>query len=167
MTNMPTWRHLRAADLPHVHAIQHDVHVALQEDDAVLAERIALAPAGCFLLERGTAALGYVLSHPWHLAAPPALNQSLGAIPADADCWYIHDLALREAARGGGHGRAMARRLLDQARALGFRHAALIAVYGSSPFWEIFGFRGQDRPDLAAKLASYGEMDATFMVAPL
>lgn len=167
MTDIATWRHLRAADMGHVHDIQHAVHVALQEDDAVLAERIALAPEGCFLLQRGNEALGYVLSHPWTLAAPPALNQKLGAIPANADCWYIHDLALLEVARGGGHGRAVARHLLDQARGRGFRHAALIAVYGSGPFWARFGFTAQDRPDLVAKLATYGEMDATFMVANL
>ncbi|MCQ4161332.1 GNAT family N-acetyltransferase [Roseomonas sp. GC11] len=155
------WRPMRAADLPAVLAIADQVHTGYPEDAAVLAERQRLFPAGCWLLEgEGAAPWGYALSHPWHARRPPPLNTPLGALPEAPGCFYIHDVALLPAARGqGAAGRLMP--LLRMA-AGSLPGMALVAVHGSVPFWQRQGFRVVEAPELAAKLASYGQ-DARYM----
>lgn len=147
----PPWRLMRAEDLAAVQAIAEAVHHDFPEDISVFAERLRLAPAGCLMLD----GLGYLISHPWRLDAPPALNSPLGAIPPEADGWYLHDLALLPAARGTGAGRAAVARAIETAQAAGLARMALIAVGGSAPFWARQGF--VETPLPAAKLASYGE----------
>ena len=73
-----TWRPMRADDLPAVAAMSDAVHGAFTEPLATFAERLALYPQGCHILEsrgfegEGTA-IGYLVTHPWRLGAPPKL----------------------------------------------------------------------------------------------
>jgi ribosomal protein S18 acetylase RimI-like enzyme len=158
---------MTAGDLPDVAAVADRVHPAYPEDLAVAVERLALYPAGCRVLaEASGALLGYVLSHPWHSAAPPALDSLLGALPSSTPSYYIHDLALLPAARGTGAADAVVRALASDAAAAGFRDMQLVAVNGSTGFWQRHGFRRVERPELAPKLRSYDE-DACFMVRDL
>ncbi len=154
---MSAWRLLLAADMPGVEAVADIVHPNYPEDDAVLAERLALYPAGCFGLDGPAGLQGYLISHPWHRGAAPKLNSLLGALPAAADTFYIHDLALHPTAQGTGAAGTIIRRLLAETAA--FPRHALVAVNGSAPFWSRFGFRPADGPDLK----SYGG-DAVYMV---
>lgn len=160
---MASWRPLHVADIPAVSAIAAKVHPGFFEDDAVFADRLALAPEGCWLLEGEDGAMGYVLSHPWRLGSVPALNTVLGALPAGADSFYIHDLALLPAARGSGAAGRMAARLIAAAR--NYPTMSLVAVNGSLPFWSRFGFATYEDRALAAKLASY-DAGARYMVRP-
>ncbi len=139
-----------AEDLPGVDAVAAIVHPGFPEDGEVLAERLALHPAGCFALDGEAGIAGYLISHPWHDNAAPKLNSRLGAIPADAETYYIHDLALHPAAQGTGAAGAIIRRLMAETAA--FPRHALVAVNGSAPFWSRFGFSPAEGPDLA----SYG-----------
>ena len=148
-------------DLPLVSAIAQKVHPSFFEDDPVFAERLRLAPEGCWICEGRDGALGYVLSHPWTLAAPPALNSPLGSLPGVPDTFYIHDLALLPATRGTGVARKIVEILIGTASP--YSTMSLVAVNGSAPFWSRFGFAVSDRPDLAPKLASYAP-DARLMV---
>jgi GNAT superfamily N-acetyltransferase len=158
---------MTAGDLPAVAAIADRVHPAYPEDPAVAAERLALYPAGCrVLVAAGGALLGYVLSHPWHDAAPPALDSMLGTLPSPAPSYYLHDLALLPAARGSGAAAAVVRALASHAAAAGFKDMQLVAVNGSTGFWQRHGFRPVERPELVAKLRSY-DADARFMVRDL
>ena len=156
------WREASLPDLVSVSEIQLVVHQAFPEDDAVLADRIALSPAGCFMLEVGDAAQGYVLSHPWLEGLPPALNTKLGALPAAADTWYIHDLALMPETRGSGAGGNIVPKLAEIARREGFRSMSLVSVNGSQGFWARQGFSVHMDAWLTQKLSSYGE-DAVYM----
>ena len=61
--------------------------------------------------------LGYAVSHPGRLGRPPALDSRLGELPSDADCLYLHDVALLPEARGLGLGES----LVDLLRALAIR----------------------------------------------
>lgn len=160
---MLRWRPLIPADLPAVSAIAARVHPGFPEDDAVFAERQLLYPQGTMLLEQDGVAAGYLLSHPWHFGQLPALNSLLGAIPGDADTYYLHDLALLPEARGSGAAAMAVKTLLHQAQEAGFAHVSLVAVNGSLPFWQRHGFVVEARPDLAEKLASY-EAAARLMV---
>ena len=155
------WRPLAPADIPAMVALAAIVHPGFPEDDDVLAERLALYPQGCFALEDGDLFAGYLLSHPWRAYAPPPLNRLLGALPAAADTYYIHDLALHPAVRG----RAAAAPLLARifADTAGYPSQSLVAVNNSGGFWARHGFTAIDRPGLAAKLAVYGD-DARYMM---
>ena len=141
MSNAMHWRAMTTLDLPAVEAIAARVHPAFPEDVTVFAERQRLYPDGTLL--------------PWRFGALPALNSLLGAIPADADTYYLHDLALLPAARGTGAAAMVVGDILRHARLGGFASASLVAVNGSLPFWYKHGFREVPAPDLAEKLASY------------
>jgi ribosomal protein S18 acetylase RimI-like enzyme len=159
----PSWRALRAGDLPALAKVAGKVHPGFPEDDAVFAERLALAPAWCFALADEKTLFGYVLSHPWHNGPPPKLNTLLGVLPSPSPTAYIHDLALLPDARGAAHGRTIVRQLIAQAKSQNFTSLALVAVSGSAPFWESQGFRVFPSP---APLSSYGD-DARYMRLPL
>lgn len=131
---------MRDADLPLVVALAGALHPHHPESPAVFAERLALAPAGCWMLGEA----GYALAHPWTGLAPPPLDQLLGAVPAGP--WHLHDIALCPAARGAGH----AARLLAR-----WPRATLVAIAGTAGYWARQGFRERSCADPAA-LASYG-----------
>lgn len=160
------WRAMSGYDLDAVSEIAAKVHPGFFEADAVLAEKFELYRNGCYLLEVNEKPAGYVLSHPWRLGSLPALDTLLGAIPADADTFYIHDLALLPLTRGLGAAGQIVAALTKHAMAMDFATMSLVAVNGSVPFWEKQGFVVEDRPDLADKLAAY-EAEARYMVKPL
>lgn len=164
---MAIWRPLASDDIAAVSKIAAAVHPGFFEEDAVFADRVALAPQGCWLLEADEGPLGYVLSHPWRLGDIPALNTTLGSLPVPADTFYIHDLALLRDARGTGAAGRIVETLI--ATAVPCPTMSLVAVNGSLPFWSRFGFAPVDAPELAGKLESY-DGAARYMVrqsAPL
>lgn len=156
------WRAMRAGDLPAVEAVAQAIHVDYPEDDAVFAERLRLCPEGCLVLDGPAGIVGYLISHPWRLGDPPALDTLLGALPAAPDTWYIHDLALAPAARGSGAAGRVVERAVALAAKLG--SLSLISVGGSGPFWRRQGFA--EAPAPAGKLGSYGA-GAAYMVRRL
>tara|TARA_R100000365_G_C2704376_1_gene41818 strand:- start:178 stop:687 length:510 start_codon:yes stop_codon:yes gene_type:complete len=157
------WRALTGYDFGAVFDIANRVHPGFFETETVLAEKFALYRNGCYLLEVSEKPAGYVLSHPWKRGDLPALNTLLGTIPADADSYYIHDLALLPLTRGLGAAKQIVNGLTKHARAMGYGTMSLVAVNGSLPFWEKQGFTVEDRPDLSEKLAAY-EDTARYMV---
>jgi GNAT superfamily N-acetyltransferase len=160
------WRALTTLDLPVVEAIAQKVHPAFPEDSEVFAERQRLYPEGTRLLELDGSPAGYLLSHPWRAGAVPALNALLGAIPTDADTFYVHDLALLNRARGTGAAAMIVGEILRHARSIGLASVSLVAVNGSLPFWHKHGFRPLDVPALREKLQSY-EGAAQYLTKPL
>jgi ribosomal protein S18 acetylase RimI-like enzyme len=164
------WRPMSPRDLAAATGLANRVHVDFPEDAAVFAERLRLYPQGCWVLWRNglsDAIAGYLVSHPWRLGEPPALNAQLGELPANASSYYMHDLTLSPAARGSGAASAIVRQILAHAFERGFANASLVAVSGSAPFWQSHGFRiiGDDA-EMRRKLQSYGD-DAHFMVREL
>jgi ribosomal protein S18 acetylase RimI-like enzyme len=163
---MNKWRAMTNVDLLHVLHIAAQVHTAYPEDEAVFAERLRLYPAGCRVLEVEGRVAGYVISHPWRLYEPPALNSLLGSLPESPDTYYLHDLVLLPEARGTGAGSAIVETLADHAHTEAFATLSLVAVHDSVEFWRRHGFAVVSRPTLAEKLRSYDEA-ARFMVRPL
>jgi GNAT superfamily N-acetyltransferase len=160
------WRAMTDYDLGAVSKIAATVHPDFPEADAVLAERQHLYRHGAYLLEVNERPAGYVLSHPWMLGQLPVLDALLGDLPAKPDTYYIHDIALLPVARRIGAASFIVEALGKHAVAHGFGTMSLVAVNGSSSFWERHGFAVDDRPDLTQKLASY-EAAARFMVRRL
>ncbi len=107
--------------------------------------------------------IGYIISHPWNYAAPPALNSQLGTLPTPPTTYYIHDIALLPEARGTGAANAIIAQLTKQAEKLHLPNLSLVAVNDSVAFWQRHGFVLTAIPALDAKLKSYDEA-ARFMV---
>ena len=161
---MPRWRPMAEADLPAVLAVSGEIHPGLPEGVEMFRNRLALFPAGCLVLRAGAGPLlGYAVSHPSRRYEPPALNVVLPALPAGADDYYLHDVALMPQARGGGHARAGVEALLVNACA--FETASLVSVYGTARFWSRFGFEPALGRDMGPKLAPYGD-GAVYMLRP-
>lgn len=132
---------MRPEDLAAVAALEAACHAPLPpEGEAVFAERLALFPEGCLAMEDATGLVGYVVAHPWRSADPPALGRTLGAIPLDADCLHLHDIALAPRARGRGLVAGALDRLRRAAEARGLHRLTLVAVHGTAQLWQRHGF---------------------------
>lgn len=153
---------MRETDIPAVSAIADVAHGRFTERPEVFAERLALYPAGCFLLERDGAALGYLVTHPWHRRSPVPLDVFIGSIPEDSDGYYLHDLALLPETRGLGVGRQAVELVLRHAANSGFGEVSLVAVNGADTYWAAQGFARTDDEAVIRKLESYG--DGTFFM---
>lgn len=88
-----------------------------------------------------------------------------------ADCFYLHDLALAQAARGTGIARALINAAVLFARDQGYSALALLSVQNSKSYWEKHGFQeysaldSQNQSNLATYLTEGG--DAHYMVRHL
>ncbi len=158
---------MRVSDLGAVLGLADDSHPLLPEDMAVFENRLGLYAESCFVLRDDGGELpdppirGYAVAHPWRGDVPPKLNTVLDALPALPDRFYIHDVVVSPACRGGGHAARVVERLLALADA--FPAAILVSVYGTVPFWSRFGFREEAAMLPPGALAAYGE-DARFMI---
>lgn len=159
----PHWRLARASDLAAIVAIAARVHPDLPERPEVFAEKMRLCPDGCRVLAADDAIVGYGLAHPWMQRRIPPLDSFLGQLPENADCLYVHDVAVLPEFRGGV-ARDYVAAIGMLARASGVAALALVSVYATRPMWERFGFRPVTADAaLRAKLASYGD-GATYML---
>lgn len=162
-----SWRPMAEADLDGVVAVAAGAFPDHPEDRACFVNRLALHPAGCKVLadEAGGVA-GYLISYPWRADDAPALNVVLSGLPEAPKVYYLHDLALTPAARGGGHAAAGVALAAQAARDADLSTVTLTAVNGAGPFWARQGFAPRHTPAMAAKLAGYGA-DATYMIRVL
>lgn len=161
------WRPMGEADLDAVAAVALEAFPDHFEGRDCFANRLALNPRGCFVLEAEGALAGYLVAYPWTRDAVPALNTLLDALPERPEVLYLHDLALAGSARGRGATREIVERLAAQGAADGWPALTLAAVNDAAGFWRRHGFERRETPALRAKLtASYGP-DAVYMVRPL
>jgi GNAT superfamily N-acetyltransferase len=138
---------MRPDDIQAVYALSRRVHTDYPERKAVLAEKLTLFPAGCFVLEVGAAGegdggrmMGYAFSHPWVKDSVPSLDTFLTALPDHPTAYFIHDVTLDESMRGQGYAAKIVPVLVDVARTHGLTHLILVAVNGAEVFWGRFGF---------------------------
>lgn len=162
----PHWRHARASDLVAISAIAARIHPDLPERAEVFAEKMRLYPDGCRVLVVNDAIAGYGLAHPWKQLQIPPLDGFLQKLPEDADCLYLHDVAVLPDFRGG-IARDYVADIEVLARASSIATLALVSVYATRPLWQGLGFRPVTADaELRAKLASYGD-NATYMLREL
>ena len=111
---------------------------------------------------------GYAIAHPAVLGRPPALNSLLQTIAKQADCLYLHDIALTTATRGAGLGSSLLGLLQHQAQLHQLTYLALVAVNQSQPYWRQRGFGDYLPSDdlLARKIASY-DAQAAYLIRPV
>lgn len=159
---MALWRNLTAGDIEGLMCVASEVHPGLPESAPVFAERVKLYPAGCLVLEEDGQVCGYAISHPIRHCQPPALDSFLGKIAADADQYYIHDVAILPRLRGRGLAASCIGQLLVVAKR--YLTTSLVSVYGTESFWARFGFVPVlVDEDLQVKLRDYGA-DAVYLL---
>lgn len=130
------------ADLTNIIDIQSYCYKEVTpENSDVLAEKLVLYPQGCFVAEEDSSTIAYMFSHPWKLASPVKINSFLGKIPNEANCYYIHDIAIHPSYRGYGIAKKLFNRALENALEESQQYIALVAVQNSESFWNKLGFR--------------------------
>lgn len=158
-----SWRLMQPGDLPDVLRIAAQVHPDYPEHADVFIERQQLYPQGCWVRQHRSQLYGYLLSHPWLLGHPPALNTKLYTLPDTADSYYLHDIALLPAARGSGAANQIIAQLCSQAQTENLATLSLIAVNQSAGFWQRHAFQLANHLVPAEKLHSYSR-DACYLV---
>lgn len=145
-------------DLPLILRLQADVYPAnLLESADFFLNRLELAPATCRVAVRGGKLVAYLVAYPWHSGLPPALNLPLQALPADADCWFVHDCAVAPQAQGTGVAALMLRDSARAAARAGLTRAGLVSLAPAVRYWEKLGYlAAAPSAPLTAKLAGYG-----------
>lgn len=155
--------------MPDVLRIQDQCYTDIVPESAQsLRAKVEASPATCLVAETGGAVLGYLIAVPVSFPDLPALDAPSFELPAAPDTLYLHDLAVARAGRGTGAGQRLVRSVMEAANAAGLARACLVAIQGSVPYWQQFGFAPEAPPHagIAAKLASYGP-SAQLMAARL
>ena len=156
-------RQQTAADLHAILAVQSLCYPAdFIESAETLQRKQQLAPETSWLIEIEGQIMGYLFCHPWHGTTPPALKQTLQHIPAIADRFYIHDLAIIPAGRGKKLAEQLLQHALNWAQQAHFSQAMLVAVLGADAFWKKHQFIA-----LATPLPSNYGNDAICMLRAL
>lgn len=134
-------RLLMADDIAELHRLEAEAYLPeLHESDAAFLQMIRLFPEGAFGFFDAHGLCGYAFGAPTRAGTLLALRSPLERVPAGADTFYIHDVAVAARCRGYGIGRMLAAELLALARSRGFTRSELVSVQGSAPFWRRFGF---------------------------
>jgi hypothetical protein len=150
------WAPLLLDHLGRVNEIADSVHTTLPERPEVFEEKCRLFPEGCRVLVSSDRVIGYGVSHPWLLGQIPPLDEFLNALPDQPTCLYLHDIVVLPEARGQNAAGSFVKLLEDVARQRSITHLALVSVYGTDALWSRYGFAVANRPELAAKLSTYG-----------
>ncbi len=99
-----------------------------------------LSPDSHWLAKIDGEPVGYFFTHPWAGNTPPELDQEIAALPPKPDCHFLHDLSLIPSARGRGVAQALIQTALSWGEIQGYGRTLLVAVQGSVPFWQRWGF---------------------------
>ena len=160
------WRDARLDDAETISAIEHRVHTLAPERIEVFREKIALFGAGCRVLVSGGRIVGYGIAYPWRLDDVPPLDCLLETIPPDADCLFLHDVAIMPEARAAGTSRAF----VDHAALVAVQQRlswlALVSVYGTDGLWRRHGFVPGSSAATSLQLDPYGST-AVYMIRAL
>lgn len=155
---MITIRTVQASDLPAIMAIQASCYTEIvPESEQSMGAKLRASPATCFVALLENTVVGYLISLPWEFANPPSLDAPTCELPAKPDCLYLHDLAIAPQARSAGGAPALVQAFLAQLAVLELERASLIAIQGSAPYWQRYGFQPATiSPSLRMRIASYG-----------
>ena len=161
-------RAMQERDIPAVLAIQEESYAAeVLEDEAVIRSRLAAFPQLAWVAEDDEGVCAYLFAYHSRLGKVTPLDGEF-CTDGEADCLYLHDLAVAGRAAGRGIGPALVRHNLQQAGAASLRYSALVSVQDSTGFWSRLGYEAHDEldPPQAGNLASY-QIPAVYMVRDL
>lgn len=161
-------RLMQIADLNAVVRLQDHCYAdEFYESPQVVAKRLMLYPQSCWLACYQDKIWGYLFSYPSRLGQVNPLGAEFGQYE-QANCLYLHDMAVSPDARGQGVATTLLQQALSYAGTLGLSHAALVAVQNSAAFWQQQQFDVVDDLSEAASMAltSYGA-DAIYLARSL
>lgn len=165
---MYSLRTMQEDDIPAVLSIQKEAYSPqLQEDEAVIRSRLAACPQLAWIAEDAEGVCAYLFAYHSCVGKVTPLDGEFQR-HAEADCLYLHDLAVSPRAGGRGIGQALVRKKLEQAKAHQLRYSALVSVQDSEAFWSRLGYAAHtqlEQPQ-ASNLASY-RIPAVYMVQAL
>lgn len=165
---MYTLRPMQEHDIPAVLAIQDECYAAeVLEEEAVIRSRLAAFPRLAWVAEDEQGVCAYLFAYHSRVGKVTPLDGEFQQ-HEEADCLYLHDLAVARRAGGRGIGPALVQRNLQQAQAAQLRYSALVSVQDSAAFWARQGYieHEQLEPQQAGNLASY-QIPAVYMVRSL
>lgn len=150
MASLLQLRPLQPYDLPRVLHIQAACYApVLRESAATFTHKLGLWPDGCLGAWYNTTLAGYLFAHPWKVDDLVLLHKLVSTLPADADCLYLHDLAVDPVARRLGLARELLAVAADLASYAHLQRFALVSVQDSEAYWTRWGFRVRRRFDYA------------------
>lgn len=161
-------RPMQERDIPAVLAIQEESYAAeVLEDEAVIRSRLAAFPTLAWVAQDAQGVCAYLFAYHSRLGKVTPLDGEFQP-HTEADCLYLHDLAVARRAAGRGIGPALVQQNLQHAQAAQLRYSALVSVQDSAEFWSRQGYRTHDalEPQQADNLASY-QIPAVYMVRSL
>lgn len=161
-------RLMTEADIPDVLRIQSQAYDrAVLESEAVFRARRRSNPQQAWVAHDAQGVCAYLFGYRSQVGQVTPLEGDFHS-PENADCLYLHDLAVARRAAGRKIGPALVNQALSQARQQRLRYSALVSVQDSQPFWSRLGYAEQTtlHAQQAAHLASY-RIPATYMVCRL
>ena len=148
---------MRLADLACVAAIQAGAYaVDLLEDDATLHARLCGFPDTAWVAEGPSGVCAYLVAYRSVLDKVSPLGGHFES-PENANCLYLHDLAIDARAAGQKLGSLLVAQALLAAQQQGLAYSALVAVQNSQAFWQRFGYQSRTlaEPQQQLQLATY------------
>ncbi|MCD8520695.1 MAG: GNAT family N-acetyltransferase [Saccharospirillaceae bacterium] len=160
---MPSLRQAVITDIAEILRIQALCYTSIEPERAdAFINKLQQAPDCAFVTETESGKLlAYLFALPIRTEQPPALDADDFIVPQQADCLYLHDLAIDPSARGLGLSAPLLEAFFNTAKARRFTQASLIAVQNSVPFWQRYGFHNRhplsQDAELQARISVYGE----------
>ncbi len=155
--------------LPALMLVQQDCYSDdLVEAAAVMADRIIEFEQSCWGYFSGQQLAGYLLSYPSKLGKITPLAAHFPQYQ-QADCLYLHDMAIASAFRGQSLAPLLLNHAKAQAQSMDLHALALVAVQGAEGYWAKQGFVkvADVSPEQQAILDTYLPEIACYMVLEL
>lgn len=135
-----TIRTMNISDLAAIENIQAEAYTGyFLESVDVIAQRFNLSPSTAWVAERDGHVCAYLIGYWSKVGKVNPLNAPF-MLADDANCLYLHDLALLRSARGFGLATLLINTAITHALNHSIAACALLSVQNSKEFWQGFGF---------------------------
>src|SRR4051794_31123331 len=125
-------RQLTAQDIAAVLRVQKEAyHLELLERPESILSKMRLFPRGAMGFFDSDVLAAYVFCHPWQFGEVVPIDAVLQSLPINADCVYIHDLAVGSSYRGKGIAKSLLGAVFALGENLGITNYMLVAVQSS------------------------------------
>lgn len=164
---VPVLRAMQVSDLSAVARIQALAYpAAFLEEDATLRDRLSAHAETAWVACSSGKIAAYLVAYRSLLGKVTPLGGQF-APNAQANCLYLHDLAVHPDCIGQGLGPRLVQHALHAATQ-GMAWSALVSVQSSQPFWQALGYQSQPLEDAGQRqnLATYSG-PAVYMVQRL
>lgn len=133
-------RPMAVSDLIAVEDIQSEVYAGYFLESAdVIAQRFRLSPTTAWVAEHEGQVCAYLVGY-WSIVGKINPLNAVFTLSKNANCLYLHDLALLKSAQGFGVGKRLVETAIAHALKNSVQAIALLSVQNSEAFWQGFDF---------------------------